>query len=92
MFDLGQKARLDFLGRVSELPLDFFQIQRTSLARHHHNVPIHLKIVRLSALFYTAIARIFGHIRTPQKCAVFRGARLPCFFAYVVSSFFCRLI
>ena len=62
MFDLRPNAGFDFLGCATQLPRGRFQVQRSALARHHRNVPIHLKILCFFALFYTAIARICEYV------------------------------
>jgi hypothetical protein len=38
MLDLGPNACLDFLGHVSKLPRDSFQIEHPSRGRHHRDL------------------------------------------------------
>jgi hypothetical protein len=62
MLNLRPNSGFDSLCCVAQLPRGRFQVQRSVLARHHRNVPIHLKILYLFALFYTAIARICEYV------------------------------
>ena len=62
MLNLRPNSGFDSLCCVAQLPRGRFQVQRSALARHHRNVPIHLKILCLFAFFYTAIARICEYV------------------------------
>ena len=62
MFNLRPNSDFFSLCCVTQLSRGRFHVQRSVLARHHHNVPIHLQTLCLFALFYTAIARICEYV------------------------------
>ena len=62
IFDLCPNSGFDSFCCVTRPPRDRFQAQRPAIARHHRNVPIHLKTLCLFAFLYTAIARICEYV------------------------------